>query len=340
MLTLVELAKHLDGVWHGNANHAIFSLSSLARATSNDLAYFDNPLFQSVLSSTRAGAVLLKSEHVNGCPVNCIAVPDPLEAMFKVSRLLPNLNHIDTTGIHPTAQIHRSVQIGQRSSVGANSVIGEKVQLNDDVTIGSNTTIESSVCIGKNSRIGSGVIIHSGTLIGQSVIIDSGCIIGAAPFNHYKDHGVWQQGLVIGGVVICQGTQIGANTVIDRGSVGDTYLDEGVCVDNLVLIAHDVYIGKNTAVAGCAAIGALAQIGSDCIIGGASCLAANIHLTNDVVISGMSTVTKSITRSGIYSSGTTVHDHSRWRRNTARFKRLDDYITKLITIEKKLNNNN
>ncbi|HAT8179096.1 TPA: UDP-3-O-(3-hydroxymyristoyl)glucosamine N-acyltransferase [Legionella pneumophila] len=339
MLTLEELAKYLNGVWHGNANHAIFSVSSLARASSKDLAYFDNPLLQSALNSTRAGAVLLKSEHMDWCPVNCVVVPNPSEAMFKATKILPHLD-VNVCGIHPTAQIHKSAQLGQHVSVGAHSMIGENVQLDDNVTIGSNTTIESSVLIGGGSQVGSGAIIHSGTFVGQSVIIGSGCVVGAAPFNYYKEHGVWQQGPSFGGVVIGPRTQIGANTVIDRGAIGDTYLGDGVCIDNLVLIAHDVYIGNNTAIAGCAAIGARVQIGMDCIIGGASCLAANIRLANDVVITGMSTVTKSITRSGVYSSGTTVHDHRKWRRNTARFRNLDDYITKLITIEKKLNNNN
>ncbi|APF02352.1 TPA: UDP-3-O-(3-hydroxymyristoyl)glucosamine N-acyltransferase [Legionella pneumophila] len=339
MLTLEELANYLNGVWHGNANHAIFSVSSLARASSKDLAYFDNPLLQSVLNSTRAGAVLLKSEHLDWSPVNCIVVPNPSEAMFKAAKILPHLGN-KACGIHPTAQVHKSAQLGQHVSVGANSVIGENVQLDDNVTIGSNTTIECSVLIGRGSQLGSGSIIHSGTVLGQSVIVGSGCIVGAAPFNYYKEHGVWQQGPIFGGVVIGQRTQIGANTVIHRGCIGDTYLGDGVCIDSLVLIAHDVYVGNNTAIAGCAAIGALVQIGMDCIIGGASCLAANIRLTNDVVITGMSTVTKSITRSGVYSSGTTVHEHHKWRRNTARFRHLDDYITKLKTIEKKLNNNN
>ncbi|KGP62256.1 UDP-3-O-(3-hydroxymyristoyl) glucosamine N-acyltransferase [Legionella norrlandica] len=340
MLTLSELAHCLGGVWHGNAKHTISGLSSLFRATPRDLVFFDNPSLFFALHLTKAGAVLLKSEYVESCPVNSIVVSNPLEAMIKAAEVLTNPQNTGIRGIHPSAQVHPSVRLGKNISVGANSVIHENAQLDDNVTIGSNTTIHPSVCIGKSSQIDSGVVIHSGSLIGQAVIIDSGCIIGAVPFNYNKEHGIWQHGLTIGGVVICQETRIGANTVIDRGSVGDTYVGERVCIDSLVLIAHDVYIGNNTAIAGCAVIGARTQIGSDCIIGGASCLAANIHLANDIVITGMSTVIKSITRSGIYSSGTIVHDHQRWRRNAARFKRLDDYIMKLKTIEKKFNNNN
>ncbi|BCA94183.1 UDP-3-O-(3-hydroxymyristoyl)glucosamine N-acyltransferase [Legionella antarctica] len=335
MLTLTQLADYLGGVWHGSANHAIFSLSSLSRATSKDVAYFDNLILQKTLETTAAGVVLLKLEHKFLCPVNSIIVPNPLMAMNEAAKYLTCAKK-NSSEIHHSAQIHHSVQLGQRVSIGANTVIEEQVELDDDVCIGSNTVVESYVRIGRNSQIGHGVTIHSGSRVGQDALFNDGCIIGASPFNYSKCHGTWRQGAAVGGVVISHGVHIGANTVIDRGAYSDTYMAEGVCIDNLVQIAHDVVIGSNTAIAGCVAIGAHAQIGSDCIIGGASCIAANVQLSDDVVITGMSTVSKSIAKSGIYSSGTLAHEHQRWRRNAARFRRLDDFITRLGVLERKI----
>ena len=335
MLTLAQLADYLGGVWHGNANHAIFSFSSLARATPQDIAYFDNSLLRQVLDSTRAGAVLIKPEHQFSCKGNCIVVPNPLQAMTRVAPLLltPKIPYSE---IDPTARIHLSAQLGQDVSIGAYSIIGPEVQLADGVIIGSNTVIESSVHVGKNTRISHGVIVHSGCQLGADVFIDSGCVIGASPFNYIKEKGNWQQGFDVGAVIVADEVHIGAHTVIDRGSLGDTYLGSGVRIDNLAQIAHDVLVGKNTVIAGCAAVGAYVQIGMDCIIGGASTVAAHVHLTDDVVITGMSTVNKSLGKAGVYSSGTLVHEHRRWRRNAARFRRLDDYIAKLSALEKKL----
>ena len=335
MLTVAQLAESLNGVWHGNANHAIYGLSSLSRASSKEIACFDNCLLKPVLTHTKAGAVLLKAEHLADCPTNAIVLTNPLAAMSDAAKLIaPLQTHVSE--IDTTAKVHPSVQLGRQVSIGAYAVLNEGVVLDDGVIIGAHSVIESEVCIGKNTCIACNTVIHSHTWIGQEVIINSGCVLGASPFNYLKDHGKWRQGLAIGGVFISDGVHIGANTVIDRGSVGDTYLANGVCIDNLVQIAHDVYIGSNTAVAGCAAIGSYVSIGSDCIIGGASCIAASVHLTNDVVISGMSTVSKSITKPGIYSSGTLVHEHERWRRNAARFRRLDDYIIKLSALERKI----
>jgi UDP-3-O-[3-hydroxymyristoyl] glucosamine N-acyltransferase len=246
-----------------------------------------------------------------------ILVSDPLQAMIQATALLTRPQPV-TSGIDPSAQIHSSVQLGE------------------GVSIGAYTVIEEGVRIGKNSMIANNVVIHAGSRLGANTVINSGCIVGASPFNYLKEHGVWKQGLVVGGVILADGVHLGANTVIDRGTLSDTYLATGVCVDNLVQIAHDAQIGKNTVIAGCTAIGAYAQIGADCIIGGASSIAAHAQLADDIVITGMSTVNKSISKPGIYSSGTLVHEHQQWRRNAARFRRLDDYIMKLNTLEKKI----
>lgn len=337
MLTLAQLADFLDGVWHGNANHAIFGLSSLTRATPDDLAYFENPLLLNSLGTTAAGAVLLKAEHVSFCPVNSIVVAHPLAAMNEAVKILSPAQ-LPGEGVHETALIHPSVTLGNNISIGPYAVIREHVLLGDGVFIGANSLIEPSVSIGTNSRIACGVTVHSGSRLGANVHISSGSVVGASPFNYAKQHGIWRQGPDVGGVIISDGVHIGANTVIDRGSLSDTFLAEGVCVDNLVQIAHDACIERNSAIAGCAAIGAYAHVGADCIIGGATCIAAFVRLVDDVVITGMSTVSKSITKSGIYSSGTLAHPHQKWRKNAARFRRLDDYIVKLSTLERKINN--
>lgn len=335
MLTLEQLAHLLDGVGYGNTLHAISNLSSLSRATEDDIVYFDNPLLQPDLQTTKAGIVLIKSQHLAWCPVNAIVVRDPLSAIKKVAELLlPTARKLST--IAPTATVHPSAQLGKGVCIGPYAVIEEQAFVGDDVSIGAHSIIGSLVAIGKKSSISSQVTIHKNTKIGEEVCISSGCVLGSAPFNYLKAHGVWQQGSTLGGVTIADKVHIGANTVIDRGTVGDTYLAKGVCLDNLVHIAHDVYIGANTAIAGCAVIGAHVVISDDCIIGGASCIAAFVRLVDNVVVSGMSTVTKSIGKSGIYSSGTLAHEHQRWRKNAARFRRLDDYISKLSALERKI----
>ncbi|KTC86106.1 UDP-3-O-[3-hydroxymyristoyl] glucosamine N-acyltransferase [Legionella drozanskii LLAP-1] len=337
--TLAELAHHLDGCLHSNAEQSIRGVASLSRATSSDLTYFDNLVMLQLLDKTQAGVVLLTAGHVHYCPVNSIVVANPLESMAIAADLFAlAINHHE--GIHPKASISPAALLGEQIAVGANTVIADSVKLGDGVKIAANCVIEEGVNIGPYSTIGSGVYIHSGSKLGAHVVIENGVILGAAPFNSIKKQGRWHSGAAVGGVVIADYVQLGANTVVARGSLGDTYIGEGVHIDNLVHIAHDVTIGKNTAIAGCAAIGAYTQIGADCIVGGASCIAAHVHLADDVVITGMSTVSKSLSKAGVYSSGIIVSEHQQWRRNAARFRRLDDYIIRLARLEKEYNKKN
>ncbi|WP_133139710.1 UDP-3-O-(3-hydroxymyristoyl)glucosamine N-acyltransferase [Legionella genomosp. 1] len=332
--TLAFLADYLDGAIGGNPDLPIQGFSSLVRANSSELAYYDRHLPLQMLKNTQAGAVLLASRDVSDSPVSTIAVSDPLAAAQAINALLAQSKEVPLAAIHPHAVIHASVTLGEQVSIEANSHIAENVKLGQNVHIGANCSIASDVVIGENTRIANNVSLEQGVIIGSHCMIDSGAVIGAEPFHGYKVKGRWSALSAAGSIVISDEVTIGANTVIVRGIVGDTWLGSGVQIDNLVQIAHDVTIGRHTAIAAGTVIGAFTQIGSHCILGGACSVAANLHLGDDLVVTGMSTVNKSLSKPGIYSSGTMVSEHHRWRRNAARFKRLDDYILRLIRLEK------
>lgn len=332
MLNLQELAQHLKGVWHGNPATPLLAISSLAKARATDVAGYFNPTQKELLAITQAGAVILTSQDLSDYQGNAIVVDNPLACMQQLTRDFPAARS-PSAGIHPSAIISASAVLGSRVQIDAGAWIGEAVSLAEGVRIGANAVIESGVVIGQDAKIGAGVIVHAGCRIGAQVQIDYGAVIGASPFNVHKDRGRWNAGHDLGAVVIGDHSRIGANTTIDRGGLADTLIGRDVCIDNLVQIAHDVCIGDNSAIAGCAAIGAFAQLGRDCVVGGAACIAASVQLTDDVVITGMSTVAKSIHKAGIYSSGTLVSEHQRWRRNAARFRRLDDYMNRLFELE-------
>ena len=334
MFSLAELACHLDGNLYGQPKYLIQGVASLSRATKTDLAYFDNIAQLNSLTRTQAGAVLLTAGYVEHCPVNSIVVANPLLSMRLAAEMLTQAINHEEAEIHSSALISPKAKLGSKLSIGANSSIGDEVELGDGVRIGANCVLEKGVVIGKQTVIHNGVYIHAGTKLGAKVVVENGAVLGASPFNSVKVQGYWRTGPAVGGVLIGDDALLGANTVVDRGSLGDTYIGEGVHIDNLVQVAHDVTIGAHTAIAGCAAIGAYTQIGSHCIIGGASTVASHVHIVDDVVITGMSTVNKSLVKAGIYSSGIMVSEHQQWRRNAARFRRLDDYVLRLAKLEK------
>lgn len=343
MKTLGQLANHVDAVIHGDAEKKLSAVASLATANASHIAYFDNPARLKWLHNTNAGAVVLTSQYTEDCPTNALIVADPAVAISQIQTCFESFT-CHRSRIHPNALISLTCELGQNVSIGANTFIGERVILEDNVKIGAGCVIESDVFIGANTTVNHVSVIHQNVNIGHNVQIDSGTVIGALPFNGVKSGGVWHQGPAFGAVIIEDHVHVGANTVIDRGGYTDTVICQGVTIDNLVQIAHDTMVGPNTAIAGCAAIGANCVIGAHCIIGGASTIAANVCLCDDVVITGMSTVSKSLRKPGIFSSGTMVSEHDKWRKNVVRFRQLDKWIDRVKTLEKQnhvwLNNQN
>ena len=343
MKTLEQLADHVDARVHGDAKKKLSAVASLATANSSHVAYFDNPARLKWLHHTKAGAVVLAPQYIEDCPTNAIIVSDPAVAIAQIQSCFDS-SATHRSFIHPNSSISLTCELGQNVSIGPNTYIGERVVLGNDVIVGAGSVIESDVCIGAGTKINHGCVVHKNAIIGQHVQIDSGSVIGALPFNGVKSAGVWQQGPSFGSVIIEDDVHIGANSVIDRGGYTDTVISQGVSIDNLVQIAHDTLIGPHTAIAGCAAVGANCVIGAHCIIGGASTVAANVCIADEVVITGMSTVSKSLKKSGIFSSGTMVLEHQTWRKNVARFRQLDKWVDRVKDLETQyqiwLNNQN
>jgi UDP-3-O-[3-hydroxymyristoyl] glucosamine N-acyltransferase len=161
-------------------------------------------------------------------------------------------------------------------------------------------------------------------------------VIGADGFGIANDDGAWIKVPQLGGVLIGNDVEIGANTTVDRGALEDTVIEDGVKLDNLIQIAHNVHIGAHTAVAACVAIGGSARIGRRCTIGGAASIAGHIRVADDVHLTATSAVPNSIRTPGIYSSGMPIQANREWRRNVARMRQLDGMARRIRRLEDRL----
>jgi UDP-3-O-[3-hydroxymyristoyl] glucosamine N-acyltransferase len=126
-------------------------------------------------------------------------------------------------------------------------------------------------------------------------------VLGADGFGFAPDRGRWEKIEQLGRVVVGDDVEIGANTCIDRGALGDTVIGDGVKIDNLVMIGHNVRIGEHTAIAGCVGIAGSASIGAHCMLGGGSGVNGHVTITDHVVIGGATQVSRSIAKPGFYS---------------------------------------
>ncbi len=330
------IAQQLGLEFRGDGNRPIHSVASLASATETDLCFLQSLNYLDQLQHSHCVAVIVPVDFdADSGDKSLIFAKNPHLAFVRaIHLLLPH--HESEPSVHASAQLDPSVKLGQNVSIGANCVIGEGVSIADNVRIAAGCIIEQGCRIGPDTRLHAGVTLCHDVVLGADVIIQPGVVIGADGFGLVHEQGEWLKIPHLGSVRIGDKVEIGANTTIDRGALDDTVIGHGVKLDNLIQVAHNVQIGDNTAIAACVGIAGSAIIGRNCKISGAAGILGHLTIADDVTITAKSLVTKSIEKSGTYSSGTPLMENRQWHRNNARYKSLDKLAKIVTSLEKKL----
>lgn len=331
--TVQRLAERLGVPFRGDGSQALVRVSSLAAADPQSLAFLSRSGFLSQLAGTRAGAVIVTEAHADGAPCSVLLSDNPYATYARAAQLLhPPPER--PAGVHPSALIDEGVALGRDVHVGANAVIESQARIGDGAVIGAGSQIGHGAAVGEGTRLGPNVVLAEGCRIGARGRVQPGAIIGSDGFGFARDGDEWVAIPQIGCVIIGDDVEVGANTTIDRGSLEDTVLGDNVILDNQIQIAHNVRVGDHTAMAGCVGVAGSAHIGRRCTIGGAAVVLGHLEIVDDVHITAMSLVTKSITLSGTYSSGTPLEANADWRRNAARFRQLDRLARRVADLER------
>jgi len=330
--TIAEIAQHINGKIVGDPNYIICGVGTLSSATSTQLSFLSNNKYKKFLSESKAGVIIVGEGLANSVNTNAIEVANPYVAYAKAATFIC-VDEKQLAKIHHTAWIDDSASIGANVSIGPNVSIAENVTIANNVRIAAGTVIEHDVSIAESSDVRANVTICYGSKIGAHVLIHPGVVIGADGFGIANDNGRWIKVPQLGSVVISDYVEIGANTTIDRGAIDDTFIAEGVKLDNQIQIAHNVKIGKHTVIAGCVGIAGSTTIGENCAVGGGSGVAGHLDIADGVQLMGMSMVTKSIRTSGVYSSGIPSEPSHTWQRNIARYRQLDKLFDRVKALE-------
>lgn len=334
-ITLEKLAELLQAQLNGNGAELISAVATLENATSGQLTFLSNSKYRRFLQETKASAVLVSAADAEYCPVNALIVPDPYVAFAKVAQLL------DTTpraanGIAPTAQIDPTAVIGADVAIGHHVVIAAGAVIGDGCQIGAGSFIGEQAQLGANCKVWPNVTIYHRVQLGADCIVHSGAVLGADGFGFANQRGQWLKIPQVGTVIIGANTEIGASTTIDRGALEDTIIGKNCIIDNQVQIAHNVQIGDHTAIAGCTVVAGSTKIGKYCVIGGACAINGHMEICDGVHITGMSMIIKSITEKGVYSSGMPAASNLEWRKNSARYRQLDQMYQRLRDLEQQV----
>lgn len=335
-LSLGELAIRFGCDLAGNPESVVSRVATLANAGPDALTFLANPAYRANLRATRAGAVILRQEDASESPVAALIADDPYAVYARMAALL-HPPPVFPPGVHAGAVVDASAEIAVSAHVGANAVIGRDVRLDEGVAIGPGCVVGPRCSLGRDSRLHANVTLVEAVQLGQRCIVHSGAVIGSDGFGNARGDSGWIKVPQIGGVLIGDDVEIGANTTIDRGAIDDTVIENGVRLDNLIQIAHNVHIGEHTAMASLSGVSGSTVIGKRCMFGGQSGIVGHIRICDDVVIGGATMVSKDIREPGFYSASFPAEKGRDWKRYVARFRRLDELVRRVTRLEKKNN---
>lgn len=332
--TLGELATQCGSVVRGDASVRIRGVGTLEHAGTGELAFLANPRYRQYLGATRAAAVVLAPTDAEACPVPALVSSNPYLVYARAAALLAP-QAADRQGVHAGAQVAPDAVLSPQAWVGPGAVVESGAQIDAGAQIGPNCVIMAGARIGQGSRLEANVTVCAGVHIGRRALIHPGAVLGADGFGIARDTERWVKVPQLGTVVIGDDVEIGANTTIDRGALEDTWIGDGVKLDNQIQIGHNVRIGAHTAIAGCVAIAGSARIGRRCMIGGSAGITGHIEIADDVTVTAMTLVSHSIREPGVYSGSLPMDSAAQWRKNSVRFRQLDELARRVNRLERK-----
>ncbi len=325
VLQLGDIVKALGGSLNGSPDTRIAQLAPLETAGPQDLSFLSHPKYQSHLTQSQAACVIVTPQFKDLALTRgaCIVTDDPY---FYFARLTQFWKQ--QTAPSSSARIHPSAIIDPEAHVADTALIGPLCVVERGAKVGARTQLKSRVTLGEGCEVGERCIVHSGV------------VIGADGFGFALHQGAWEKIEQLGAVKIGNDVEIGANTCIDRGALQDTVIEDGVKLDNLIQIGHNVHIGKHTAMAGCVGVAGSARIGAHCTVGGGAIVLGHLSLADGVHISAASVVTRSITQPGNYTGLFPLDDNATWEKNAASLKQLHKLRERIKNVEAQLSQSN
>jgi len=325
----------------GDPATPIASVAPLDRAGAGQLSFLVHARYRSQALDSAASAIVLTAElaaalfpadRASGALLTCA---NPY-AWFALASQILHPPPAFEPGCDPRACIAGDARVDPEARVDAFAVVESRAVIEAGAWIGAGAYVGEGAQIGRATRLHPGVRVMADCRLGARCIVHAGAVIGADGFGFAAHEGRYLKIPQTGRVRVGDDVEIGANTTIDRGTMGDTVIEEGVKLDNLVQVAHNVIIGAHTVVAGCAGFAGSAVIGSGCQIGGAAMIAGHLRICDGAIISGGTVISRSIDRPGFYSGIFPFMSNRDWERNAAVVRHLDDLRLRLRRIEARL----
>ena len=334
-----QIAAIVNGEIIGSSSVIVTDLAKIEEGQEGTLSFLSNPKYEEFIYTTKSSICIVNKDFIPVKPLplslTLIKVENSYTCFAQLLELYDNLNKKEAK-IEQPSFIDNSAVIGSDLYLGAFAYIGKNVEIGNNVVIYPNVYLGDNVKIGSNTILHPGVSIYFGCKIGENCIIHAGTVVGSDGFGFAPNsEGVFQKIPQIGNVIIENNVEIGSNCAIDRATMGSTFIREGVKIDNLCQIAHNVDIGENSALAALVAVAGSAKIGKRVMIGGQAAINGHLSIADDTKIVGQSGVVKTV-KEAVTLMGTPAIPLNDFKKSTVGFRKLPFILSKLEEIEKKI----
>ncbi len=339
ILTTEQIAQRLNGRLDGPCELEMTGINSLDDAEPNQISFITDPAHAKRWGASRAGAVVV-SEGVNISEQDTagralIYVPDAELALIKMLTMWAPPIAQPETGIHKTAWVHPSAQLGENVRIGSHVSVERDVVIGDGVTLHAGVRLYPQVILGDGCMIHSNCVIRERCTLGRGVILHPGATVGSDGFGYRPapDGSGLLKVPQIGIVEIGDDVEIGSNTAIDRAKFGVTRIGAGTKIDNLCHIGHNCVIGRSCVIAGGCMIAGSVVIGDGVVMGGCVKIADHINIGDGVTLAAATGVGSDIPAGATWAGywGCSAQESLR---QTVAVRKLPDYMKRLTRLLK------
>ncbi|MBB6429813.1 UDP-3-O-(3-hydroxymyristoyl)glucosamine N-acyltransferase [Algisphaera agarilytica] len=269
------VAELLEGRLVGDPDLAITGLAEISTAKPGDLTFVGESGYAPRWGTSQA-SVAIVTEGIELEPGEGRALVFVENADLAMARVLDAIAPEPAKpepGIHATAVVHDTAELGEDVTVGAYCVIGPGVKVGARTVLHNHVTLLDDVRLGEDCVMWPNVVIRERCKVGSRCIFEPGCIIGADGFGYRPDMTGERPRIVkiphLGNVEIGDEVELGACVTIDRGKFDATTIGQGTKIDNKVQIGHNCKIGQMVVMSGCSAVAGSVKIGDGTLVGGA-----------------------------------------------------------------------
>jgi len=336
--TAQQIADFLGGDIQGDPSIKVSDFSKIEEGKPGTLSFLSNPKYSQYIYDSQASIILVNKDFQPEREIQStlILVDDAYQALAKLLSMVDQAKP-KKTGISSLAYIAPSAVVGENAYIAPFVYIGENVTIGNNVSLHPHSCVEEGVKLGENVILFSGVKVYYNCVIGNNCTIHSGSVIGSDGFGFApSEDGSYKKIPQMGNVVLEDNIEIGANSVVDRATLGSTIIRQGVKIDNLVQIAHNVEVGKNTVIAAQTGISGSTKLGKQCILAGQVGIAGHLHIADGTIFGAQTGVPNNVKKPNQTLQGYPAVPVMTFHRASVVYKNLPELQKTVYALEKKI----